>query len=176
MLRELIAYDSLGPRFLEIGGTTVFTFYNLFLFIHIVSIVIWLGGLATLVILDLQLAREPEAAGIAALSRAGEFFGRAVVGPVAGIAVLAGIAMVLDSHKSFATLWILWGITGVAASIAFGATMIRSTRERLDDASRTVAGDTERFDALRTKMLRLQVINLVLLVSVVFAMVFKPVI
>ena len=152
----------------------MFTFYNLFLFIHIVSVVIWLGGLTTLVILDLQLAREHDAAGIAALSRAGEFFGRAVVGPVAAIAVLAGIAMVLNSHKSFATLWILWGIAGVAASIAFGATAIRGTRERLDEASRAGARDINRFEALRGQMLRLQAINLVLLVSVVFAMVFKP--
>jgi uncharacterized membrane protein len=154
----------------------MFTLYNLFLFIHIVAVVVWLGGLTALVILDLKLAAERDAAGIVAVSRAGEFFGQAVVGPAAGVTLLAGIGMVVDGHKSFGTLWILWGICGLAASMLLGVTLIRQTRKRLDEAPQD-GGDTRAgIESLRRRMLALQALNLFLLFSVAWAMVFKPVV
>jgi uncharacterized membrane protein len=152
----------------------MFTFYNLFLFIHTVSVCVWLGGLTALVFLGTRLARKRDTAGIAAVARAGEFFGRTVVGPAAGITLLAGIGMVVDSHRSFATLWILWGVSGLVVSILLGATLIRRTRVRLDEAALREADTAGEAGSLQGRMLVLQAVNLLVLFSVVWAMVFKP--
>jgi uncharacterized membrane protein len=95
----------------------MYTLYNLFLFLHILAVIVWIGGLLTLVFMNLRLARERDPAAMAVLGRATAFFGRAVVGPAAGLTVIAGIVMVADAGVSFGTLWIAYGLGGVAGSI-----------------------------------------------------------
>jgi uncharacterized membrane protein len=147
--------------------------YNLFKFLHVASVIIWLGGVSTLTVLNVRLARDSaDHATQASLAREAAFLGRAVVGPAAGLTLIAGIATAVVGSLDMGALWITWGFAGIIISLALGSTVIRRTTVSLETA---LAGSSPAdVSTLRGRLTTLNLINLLLLLSVVAAMVFKP--
>lgn len=111
---------------------------------------------------------------MAATARASRFFGSRIVGPAAGLTLIAGLVMVAAGGLQLTSLWILWGIGGLLVSMALGATVIRRTGDDL--RARTAAGDADAavIGVLQRRLRGLSVVNLLVLFSAVAAMVFKP--
>lgn len=151
-------------------GTRVFTLYSLFKFLHVAAVIIWLGGVATTTFVNARLStvKHPEA--VQALSSASSFYGRVVVGPAAILTLVAGIATALRMGVSFGALWISWGFTAIFLSLLLGATLIRVTANKLSLA--TTKGGT--IVGLQNRLALFNLINLLLLLSAVWMMVFKP--
>ena len=149
------------------------TIHSALMFIHVLAVIVWIGGLATLAMIDLRLARERDPTGMRAFGRANAFVGRAVVGPAAGLAVLAGIALSVKEDISFATFWIDWALGGVAISLLMGATLLRRIGNRLAGAVEVDAVG-ERVSALRRRQLALEAMNLLVLLSILWVMIFQP--
>ena len=149
------------------------TLYLPLKFVHIAAVVIWIGGLLALGVVTARLARGGDAAGFAALRRQSQFFGQSVVAPATVVTLLAGGAMVARVGFGFTTLWVLWGVVGIVVSLLLGAFPIRRTGEAVDTLASTTPHDP-RLSALQSRLATLSAINLVVLVSVVWAMVFKP--
>ena len=149
------------------------TLYLLLKFLHITSVIVWLGGLLTLSIVTARIARGGDRAAVAALGQANEYFGQRVVSVAGVVTLLAGGAMVSILGISFTTLWIVWGLVGIAASILLGAFPIRRAGEELDALARTSPTDP-RLASLQSRLRTLSALNLLILFSVVVAMVFKP--
>ena len=143
------------------------TLYLLLKFLHITSVIVWLGGLLTLSIVTARIARGGVRAAVAALGQANEYFGQRVVSVAGVVTLLAGGAMVSILGISFTTLWIVWGLVGIAAS------PIRRAGEELDALARTSPTDP-RLASLQSRLRTLSALNLLILFSVVVAMVFKP--
>lgn len=141
-------------------------------FLHVLAVIVWLGGIITLTILNLRLSRTTNREALAALSSASEFYGRAVIGPAGAVTLLAGIATVLISGFRFGALWITWGFAAVLLSLLLGATLIRMTTTRLQTAG--AAGDGTSVPALQRRLMLLNGLNMLLLLSAVWAMVAKP--
>lgn len=148
--------------------------YSLLKFLHIVAVIVWIGGVVTLNILGVRLAREQNRAVLVALSRQAALYGRTVIGPAAGTTLIVGITMVASAEISFATLWVVWGLVAILLSIALGASLIRRANEQLSEVAATALPGDPRMVALRRRAVTLNLINLVLLLSAVGAMVFKP--
>jgi uncharacterized membrane protein len=147
--------------------------YTLFKFLHVVAVIVWIGGVVTLNILGARIAREHDGPQLASLGRHAAFYGRAVLGPAAATTLVAGIVMVAVGGLSLATPWIAWGLGMVLLSLLLGATLIRSTTQQLSTVA--PADPTgPRVLALRRRAATLSLINLALLLSAVAAMVFKP--
>lgn len=145
--------------------------YDLFKFLHVAAVIIWIGGVSTLTVLHLRLARDADAdAGQAALARASGALGRTVVGPAAVVTLLAGVATAAVGGLDMSDLWLAWGLAGIVVSVGLGATLIRRTTTALEAALTAAAPVT----ALRSRLTRLNLLNLLVLLSVVGAMVFKP--
>jgi hypothetical protein len=68
----------------------------------------------------------------------------------------------------------VWGLVAVFVSLALGATLIRVTNAELRRLATAATFDNPRWPRLQRRAAILYAINLVLLVSVVWAMVFKP--
>jgi uncharacterized membrane protein len=154
------------------GGLTV---YNLFKFLHIVGVTVWLGGVTAVTVLNARLARESaDGAGAAALARAAAAFGRTVVGPAAGLALIAGVVTAVVGRLNMGALWITWGFLGILISVGLGATLIRRTTASLETALTAPANPQADVGALRSRLTTLNLINLLVLLSTVGAMVFKP--
>ena len=152
----------------------MFTIYTLFKFLHVATVIVWLGGLTTITIITARLGREQDRAAMGAMSRQSAFFGKAIIGPSAGVTLLAGIVMVADSGIGFDTLWVAWGLIGVFVSIGLGSTVIRRSGEQLSELAPTAEPNDARVVALQNRLRVAGLFNLLLLVSVVAMMVFKP--
>lgn len=150
--------------------------YNLFKFLHIASVIVWLGGVSMLTLLNMRLARgSGDGAAQVTLARESAFLGRAVVGPAAGLTLVAGVVTAVVGGLDMGALWLTWGFAGIIISLALGSTAIRRTTTSLETA---LAGNPGTVPAevttLRSRLITLNLINLLVLVSAVAAMVFKP--
>ena len=152
----------------------MFTLYNLFKFLHVLAIIVWLGGLLIMVTLGVRVGRTRDAAVTRAFSDQGRFLGMALFGPAAAITLITGIGMVQVGGLSYGALWISWGMLGVVLSFVVGGAVAGAMAARL--TKRLAAGEIDVATAAATqrRILQIGVLNLLVLVSVVFAMVFKP--
>jgi hypothetical protein len=149
--------------------------YPLFKFIHIVAAIIWIGGTTTLIVLNARLSRSENRSAIQILVPQLAFYGQAVIGPAAGITFLAGIATAIFMGVRFSALWITWGFGGIIISMVISAFFVRRITENMGRmAAIPVTGSAE-LGMLQRRLATLNLINLLVLLSVVAAMVFKPV-
>jgi uncharacterized membrane protein len=147
------------------------TKYEVFKFIHITAVIVWIGG-GMLGVFFTERARRADA--VHRLGIAGDmaFASQRLFGPGSGIALLAGILMVVDNGAlSFGQTWIVIGLVGFALSAAIGGGMLGPQVKKL--IAELEAGDGAA-DKRLTLITRLQYLDLGLLMIVIWAMVSKP--
>jgi uncharacterized membrane protein len=152
----------------------VFTIENLFHFLHQLSAIVWLGGLLAVNVLQVRLGSRQDRAAQASLLHQTDLYGRAVIAPGATVTLLTGLVLVVQEDFAFSDLWIAWGLIGLLLSLALGATLIRVTNAQLRRLAADPALEQPQWLAQQRRMAILFGINLLLLLSVVWAMVFKP--
>lgn len=151
------------------------TTYTLFKFLHIVGAITWVGGVITMTVLNARLASSSDRNVLAAMARLSRFFGSRVAGWAAALTLVAGMVMVAVSGLGF-PFWVTWGFLAILVSVAFGATLIRRTGAALSERiAETEASDLQ-VRRLQRRLAILSTINALLLLSAVWAMVFKPMI
>lgn len=150
--------------------------YDLAKFIHLLGAIVWLGAGATFQILNARLARANDHAGIAAMATQGAWFGKVVFSTAAAVTLVAGVVTVLasDGAWSFSQVWVTWGFVGVALSIVFGAVLTDRTAKELAAAVETSGVDAPEVARLQRRLGLYGGLDLLILVSVVAAMVWKP--
>ncbi len=151
------------------------TAYLILKLLHILGVTVWIGGIFALVVLNARLGREGDATMMAALGRQSEFFGRMVLGPAMLVTLLAGLFTAGVARFPFTSLWIVWGIVGFVASILVGVIAVQRAAGNLERIAREGPRDDARLSAARGRLVTLNAVNLLVLVSIVAAMVFKPV-
>jgi uncharacterized membrane protein len=150
------------------------TLYSVLKFVHIVAAIIWVGGVITMTLLNVRLASTRNSAAMAALSSVGGFIGQRVFGPAAGITLLAGIATALNAGFPMRSLWIIWGFLVILLSFGMTATLTRFIAQRLGTLAATSNSDGAQIAALQSRLWMLTALNILLLLSAVWAMVSKP--
>src|SRR6266545_6159877 len=154
-------------------GASMETVYNLFKFLHIVGAIVWIGGVITAAIIAARVAREKNQMVLAAVARQSRFHGVAIIGPAAGLTLIAGIVMIAVSGLGV-PLWVIWGFAAIIVSVALGATLIRRANEEVREMAARAEPGEQRLSGLQQRLLTLNIINVLLLLSAVWAMVFKP--
>jgi uncharacterized membrane protein len=152
----------------------VYTIENLFHFLHQLAAIIWLGGILAVNVLQVRIGTGNDRAAQESLLRQSDLYGRAVITPAAAVVLLSGLVLVVQDDLSFGEFWVVWGLVAVFVSLALGATLIRVTNAELRRLATATTLDNPRWPRLQRRAAILYAINLVLLVSVVWAMVFKP--
>lgn len=153
---------------------SMYLLYNLFKFLHIVAAIVWIGGVLAIGVLNARLAREREHGALVALASQSSLYGQRIIGPAAVTALLSGIGMTAVAGIG-APLWVVWGLAGIFASLALGAVFIRRAAAELSAVAQASASAGSSMPVLQRRLAVLNTINLLVLVSVVWAMVFKPV-
>ncbi|MFL5544071.1 MAG: DUF2269 family protein [Gemmatimonadaceae bacterium] len=149
--------------------------YGVLKFIHVLSVILWVGGVAGLSVVTFQIARERNREALSLLVRHATSFGQRVVGPASGLVLLTGIAMVVTGHLRFGTFWVMWGMGGIAAHFLMGAIVIRKrTMEVGRLASGQQSGDDAALISAARRLAQMQLLYIILLASVVAMMVLKP--
>ncbi len=141
-------------------------------FLHVTAITLWVGSVGVLAILNLRLAGSTDRSPIPALVRQSDFIGSRIVGPSAGVALLAGVAAILVGHLGM-PLWVIWGLSVFVLSMGFGATFLRRESAALGDAV-TRQADDGTIAANQRRLGLLGLLNLLLLLSAVASMVLRP--
>ena len=149
------------------------TVYTLFKFLHIVGAIIWIGGVVAVNVINARVANEKGGAALATLARQSRFYGMAIVGPAAGLTLIAGIVMIAVSGLGI-PLWVIWGFVAILVSMGLGATLIRRGGEELSQIAATAAPGDPRVGTVQQRLTTLNIVNVLVLLSAVAAMVFKP--
>lgn len=147
--------------------------YQLLEFVHVAAAVVWVGGAAAISLLSTRALRRDD---LDALRRMGEdatFFGRSVLGPSALVTLVSGVSLVALAGWNL-TLWTGWGLAGVAGSMFIGIRFIAPAHRHLVALVADEWADPRAIATARRVLMLPSVLNLVLLMSIVFAMVVKP--
>ena len=96
--------------------------YELLLFLHVVSVIVWLGTGTALALLAVYAQRSDREL-LGRLGPLGRALAPRVFGPAALGALVFGILLVLDGSWTFEPLWIRLGFVAFAASFVINATV-----------------------------------------------------
>lgn len=143
--------------------------YNLLKFLHIVGAIAWVGGLIAVAVLNARFSQREDRSARVAMTRQTRAMAAFVMMPGAILALIGGIGMMALARTGF-PLWIDWGLAAIMLSILLGATVLRKAGSELTQRL-SGSGEVRR---LERRLALWSVINIAVLLSAVWAMVFKP--
>ncbi len=150
------------------------TTYGILKLLHIIGVIAWVGGSVTLGVIYSRLQRTGDHAALGALTTHGETFGRLVIGPSVLLVLITGIVMVRHAGIGFHSFWVSWGFVGLIGSFLTGGVLAGRARRALERAAAAGTAGDAGAAALRRRISILSGINVLLLLSVLWAMVLKP--
>lgn len=153
----------------------MYTYETLLHFLHILAAIVWVRGVLTLNVLAVRVGGGPDRTTQASVLRLSDLYGGAVITPAGVLSLITGLLLVGQRDLSLGTLWVAWGLLGPGVlSVALGATLIRATNAELRRLIENPSMDEPRRLARQRRAAALYGLNLLLLLSIVWAMVFKP--
>jgi uncharacterized membrane protein len=147
--------------------------YGSLKFLHVLSVVIWIGGVTALWLTTLRLARASDYSTVARLLPVGMNYGQRVVGPASGVVLLTGIWMASIGHL-WNTPWVGIGMTGILLHFILGATLVRRSWMDIGRQVNDSSHDEGRLTAAVKRATVVSWIYLLIMVIVIAAMVLKP--
>ena len=148
--------------------------YGFLKLLHVVSVIVWVGGVAALSVVGWRMRNEGNREVLTALVRQASTYGERVAGPASFIVLLTGPMMVGMAHIGFGTFWVLWGFAGLTAHFWIGATALRRRTSALLQLTSGGAGDGAAILGAARRLWSAQLIYLAIMAAVVAAMVLKP--
>ncbi|HET7482922.1 MAG TPA: DUF2269 family protein [Actinomycetota bacterium] len=148
--------------------------YDWLLVIHILAAILWIGGGVMLHLIFVRTRSAGDASTMARLLTNGEWLGKAFFGPISGVLLLAGIALVLKGPWQFNMVWVILGLVGFAASGLLGAVFLQTPATQLQSVLAEKGFDDPQVKALSDRVFLLSRIDFAILVLVVIDMTIKP--
>jgi uncharacterized membrane protein len=148
--------------------------YELYLAVHILCAVLWVGGGVSVHILGRWVAREGDPVRMVAFNRDAVKLGNVFYAPLALVLIVAGVLLVEEVGYSYGDLWITLGFLGWIFSLALGLGFYPQQSRRIDAA--VAAGGPASADAQAgiRRVLLFNSIEITVLVLVVIDMAIKP--
>jgi uncharacterized membrane protein len=148
--------------------------YELYLAVHILCAVLWVGGGVSVHILGRWIAREGDPERMVAFNRDAVKLGNVFYAPLALILIVAGVLLVEEVGYSYGDLWITVGFLGWLFSLALGLGFYPQQSRKIDAA--VAAGGPTSADAQTgiRRVLLFNSIEITVLVLVVIDMAIKP--
>src|SRR4051794_30841650 len=152
-----------------------FTWFQLFLYVHLSAVAVWLGGAAAIQFLALRALRSDDAVRTANFASDAEWFGMRVLLPSSLVVIAMGIAMVLNSDfYGFGDDWIVIALLLFAVTFVAGAAFFGPESGRIAKLIETEGPAAPAVGAKVRRILALSRADLVLLFLIAFDMVVKP--
>src|SRR3712207_5810161 len=149
------------------------SWYELFLLVHVVAAIIWLGSGLLLQVLAFRAERIDDAEGLRRIAQDSAALSMTLFVPASLAVLVFGVLMVLDGPWSFDTLWIALGLAGYAATFLTGVLVMGPGSERIAAIMARDGMSDEAVRGIRTLLAkgRLDALGLYLVVAV---MALKP--
>ena len=148
--------------------------YDLFKTLHVAAAVAWVGGVILSQVNAALAARSGVPARMLGFIRIQGWLGQRYFAPLAGVVVLAGVAMVIESGWEFSDTWIVIGIALFVISSVIGAGFLTPRSEQLATALEQKGMDDPEVQSLNKQLATLSRVDFLILVLVVIDMVVKP--
>ena len=149
--------------------------YDFFKLVHVLAAMVWFGAGVTITILFARVGMSGNRAHEEFLSAEAEWFGMRVFNAAAITTLLAGIVMVLDAEFiEFSQAWISIGFLGIIASLGIGHGVITGSTKKLRTVIDAQGPEAAEANALRQRIAMFSMLDLLILVIVIWAMVYKP--
>jgi len=150
------------------------SWYATFKAVHVGFAVIWIGGGFLLTILGVIAERQNDPLQLAALAKQAALVGQKLFSPAAGIVLLAGIAMMINTNLGWGHFWITAGLIGFASTFVTGVAVLGPGSRRVDELIRTVGVEAPETQAAIKQLLLVARFDVAVLLLVIVDMVVKP--
>jgi uncharacterized membrane protein len=139
--------------------------------VHVLAVVIWVGGITMIAILVNLFSRDAAAMGV--LGRGINAAGRYALMPGSIIALLTGIAMLVVTGGK-PPFWMIWGLIAGPGSGVIGGVFVRKAAMQMGGLLASGNADSAAAEGVRSRLRTLTILNVLLLLSAVVLMVLKP--
>ncbi|HEX3291785.1 MAG TPA: DUF2269 family protein [Gaiella sp.] len=148
--------------------------YYVYLAIHVLSAVIWVGGDVTLTVLGIVFERRGEGETLAALGRMGAWIGTRVYTPTLVVTLVFGIILVQKGNFDWGQFWVIFALVGWTIAAVVGVAFVGPELGRIDDAARAHGPDSPEVAARVRRLFTIFRFDTALLLLIVVNMVAKP--
>jgi uncharacterized membrane protein len=157
-------------------GTTLASFnaYNGLKFVHVLAAIVWVGGAVSANIQGTRIKRSGDAARLATFGRDTEWLGTHVYLPASLIVLLFGILTALKGSYSFTQEWLIIGIVGIVATSLTGSLYLGPELKRISELIASRGPEDAEAARRIARLIVVSRVDLVVLLIVIGAMVFKP--
>jgi uncharacterized membrane protein len=164
--------------FLLVGSIVLLAYaphtYQIYLAVHVIAAVIWVGGDITLTTLGIVFERRREGETLAALGRMGAWIGVRIYTPALFIVIAFGIALMQDAHLEWGQFWVVFGLIGWAIAGVVGVGFVGPELGRIDEAARKHGPDSEEVAQRVKRLFMIFRFDTALLILIVLDMTIKP--
>ncbi len=148
--------------------------YDVLKFVHVYSVVAWVGGGVLLNILGTRLSRAGTAQQLADFGAQVEWVGLRVFTPLSVIALIVGIVIALDDRWDFGQTWLQLGLGGWFLSFLLGAGFLGPQSGKLGRLIREQGPEHPEVRPRLQRLLLVARVDMLLLLLVVADMTIKP--
>ena len=148
--------------------------YHVYKALHVLAIVIWVGGDVTLTTLGIVFERRRDGETLAALGRLGAWIGVHVYTPALFAVLGFGIAMVEKGGIGWGVFWIDFSLAGWAVATLVGVGFVGPELGRIDRAAQEHGPESEEVQRRVKRLFAVFRFDTALLVLIVIAMTAKP--
>lgn len=171
--------STLGAALFLVTGLIVLLWYapnsyQLIKALHVVAIVIWVGGDITLTTLGIVFERRRDGEALAQLGKLGAWIGVKVYTPTLFAVLGLGIALVEKSGVPWDIFWIDFALVGWAIAATVGVTFVGPELGRIDKAAQQFGPESEEVGRRVKRLFAIFRFDTALLILIVIVMVAKP--
>ena len=148
--------------------------YDVYLAVHILCAVLWVGGGVSVHILGRWVAREGDPERMVAFHRDALKLGNAFYAPLALVLIVVGVLLVREVGYEYNDLWIMLGFVGWLFSLVVGLAFYPQQGRRIEAAIASEGATSQVAQAGISRILMVNSIELLVLVLVVIDMAVKP--
>lgn len=150
------------------------TLYEFLLTVHVLSVILWIGGGSLLHILFIRFRAARDFTTTMHLGEQAEKLGKTYFMPLSILTLASGVFLVLEGDWGFEHLWILLGLAGIVVSSVIGAAFIGPSAGKIARLAAEKGLEDPAVQAESDRIMLLSRIDLVILILVVLNMVVKP--
>ena len=164
---------------LLVAGAIIFLWYapssyQVYLALHIVAIVVWVGGDVTLTTLGIVFERKGDGAALAELGKMGAWIGTRVYTPTLFAVFALGVVLVQKGHWGWGHFWIDFAIAGWAIATVVGVAFVGPELGRIEKAAAEHGPTSPEVGRRVKRLFTVFRFDTALLVLIVIDMVAKP--
>lgn len=150
------------------------TFYEFLVFVHVLMVVVWVGGDVAIQALALRATAAKDPARMAAFSADAEWIGLRIFMPASLLLVIFGIWAAIDGDWDFGQAWISIGFAAFLFSFFLGMAFLGPESGRIKALIEERGVDDPDVTRRTRRILLFSRIEVLIMIVAIWAMVTKP--